>query len=153
MRVDLTELNSDERAEAVISALLGELAAARNAVESAQRRAGGIRKMIEAVVEMFPVTEDLLPDDLDGDEEPRPRGAEAVRRALAGDQGVWFTVPGIVGLLNTRKWLPDSPNPANAVRTAADRMVEQGLGQKGRAASGGPVTYRVGKPLPDEEPF
>ena len=88
-----------EGAEELVIQLVVELTQARVAVDEHQRRAIGIRKMIDGLVEMFPATEDLLPEDLDDDEEPRPRGAEAVRRVLVDRPTDWLTVPMVVDLL------------------------------------------------------
>ena len=151
MELDLVELDETKALKAV-SDLLDELLTARRAMDLAQRRAAGLRKMIEAVVEMFPAAEDLLPEDLDGSDEPRPRGAEAVRRVLLADRGVYYSVPGLVTLLAQRNWLPDSASPANAVRTAAERLVDQGVIQKTRSIDDA-VIYGYPGRYDGEEPF
>jgi hypothetical protein len=152
---------SEAEAATVVEELLAELVAVRSEVSRLERLAVGLRKMVDAVVEVHPSVEDLLPDDLDEDEEPRPRGAEAVRRVLEMNRGVWFEVPKIVSLLDQQGWLPDSSNPANAARTALERLVESEVVVKARSTKG-TVIYRVGTdadskpPDPiygDEEPF
>lgn len=153
---DLTSLTNQQAAE-WIPRLLMQIGAARNTVEIYQRKAAGIRKMIAAVVEIYPDLEDLLPEDLDNDEEPRPRGAEAVRRVLFEREGEWFPVAGVVNMLDRFGWMPESSNPSNAVRTALERLVERGVVQKSRAVDGA-VIYRAPQPPPppysdDEEPF
>lgn len=145
----------DESAPRAVEDLLAELRGMDAAIESLQRRAGGIRKLIDAVTEMFPAVEDMLPDDLDG-QQPRPRGAEAVRRVLANDPGKAYTVGAIVNLLREEGWLPDSSNPSNAVRSAAERAVEQG--KVARQKTDDNVYYRVARTEPPayddaEEPF
>jgi hypothetical protein len=154
MNLDLAQLNQDD-AKGLVAQLLAQLAEAREAVERSERRATGIRKMVDGLVEMFPALEDLLPEDLDNDEEPRPRGAEAVRRVLADRQGDWFTVTHIVGLLDKQNWMPNSSNPANAVRTALERLVDTGGIEKNRSTTGAVIYRYLLPPSPDdqEEPF
>lgn len=158
---DLLSLN-EATAVAATRHLLAELVLAEDAVLAAQRRAAGIRKMIEAVVEMFPHCEDELPEEFDGVEQPRPRGAEAVRRCLLDDVGGYYSVADLVQTLDERGWLPRSTNPANAVRTAAERLVEQGHIKKQRRASDDTVVYGIpdpgslfeeDQPYDAEEPF
>lgn len=157
MDLDLTKL-SDDAAKGLVVELLTQLEDSRQAVERSQRQAVGIRKMIDGLVEMFPALEDLLPEDLDDEEDPRPRGAEAVRRILADRKGNWFAVPAIVDILDRNNWMPESSNPANAVRTALERLVEREVIEKGRSTEG-VVIYRHPQPPPprvggyDEEPF
>lgn len=155
MEVDLNNLD-EENAMAAVILLVDQLDKARAEAERSQRRVAGLRKMIDALVEMFPAAEDVLPEALDDDEEPRPRGAEAIRRVLAEREGHWYTVAGVVDALEKRDWLPNSSNPANAVRTALERLVEAKVLRKGRSAQGS-VVYSYSKPAPDydygEEPF
>ena len=151
MELDLGKLDEDSAAVAVV-ALLAELATARTNMESWQRRAAGLRKMIDGLVEMYPSTEDELPDDLDEDEAPRPRGAEAVRRVLEMNVGKWYPVSAIVHLLGQQGWLPASSNPSNAVRTAAERLVELDAIKKDRSVKG-EVIYQFATIYGDEEPF
>ena len=130
-----------------LTALVEQLVAARDAVTTAQRRVAAISKMIEAHVELYPALEDLLPQDFDA-EEPRPRGAEAVFEVLPRE---WRTVPGVLALLENRGWAPVSVNPANAVRTALERLVAAKRIEKARSTQN-EVIYR--KPdIDDEEPF
>ncbi len=155
MSLHLTNLKDDDAAE-LLAELLIQLFDTRQAVEHSQRQAIGIRKMIDGLVEMFPALEDLLPEDLDDDEDPRPRGTEAIRRVLAENKGAWYTVPAIVTLLDAQDWLPNSSNPANAVRTALERLVERKVVEKSRSTEG-VVIYRHPPPptsyRSDEEPF
>jgi hypothetical protein len=150
MRLDLSDLD-EERATELVTQLLGQLLEARETVEQFERRAAGIRRMISGLVEMFPALEDLLPEDIDPEDEPRPRGTDAVRRVLSDDAGKWYGVTGVVHLLEQRGWVPESSNPSNAVRTALERAVEAGYVKKGRSTEGG-VIYSV-NPYDDEEPF
>lgn len=148
MQVDLTRIQEPEAHE-IVHQLVRELRSARDAVTAAERRVSGLRKMIDALCELYPAVEDGLPDDLDDEEQPRPRGAEAVRRVLAASRGNGFTVQGLVELLAMRGWLPDSPVPANAVRTSAERLVERGDVRKIRSDSG-TVSYMM--PAPSAKP-
>lgn len=153
---DLADLN-EEAAQRLVTRLLAQFEATRQETERLRRRAIGIHKMIEGVVEMFPAAEDLLPEDFDDDAEPRPRGAQAVERVLGEHPGSRFAVSNVVELLRERGWMPNSTNPSNAVRTALERLVEAGIIEKTRLAEGGPVMYGYPKPKPaydyGEEPF
>lgn len=151
MPLDITDLTSDE-AEEQIRTLLNQHTKASLDVEVYQRKVAAIRKMIEAVVELYPEHEDLLPEDLDGGDHPRPRGAEAVRRVLEGQAGKYYPVSAIVALLGQQGWVPESANPANAVRTAAERLVDREVIEKAKAADG-TVLYRFPGYDPAEEPF
>ena len=140
--------------------LVRQLESARQSVDQAERRVAGLRKLIEAVVEIYPAAEDELPDDLDDEREPRPRGAEAVRRVLADRAGNWYRLPVIVDMLDEQGWLPASGNPTNAVRSAAERLIATRVLEKERAEGDGAVIYRYPKPpadpppgYDDEEPF
>ncbi len=155
MDLDLTDVD-ESTATAMTQQLLEQLQEAREEVEQAQRRVGGIRKMIDGLIEIFPAAEDVLPEDLDGDDEPRPRGTEAVRRVLDAQRGKWYAIPAIVSFLGQQGWLPESSNAANAVRTALQRAFEAGIVEKSRSTQG-QVIYRVPaakSPDDDEgEPF
>jgi hypothetical protein len=152
MDLDLANLN-EQRATEFVRELLNQLVEARGAVEQFERRAAGVRRIISGLVEMFPALEDLLPEDIDPDEGTRPRGMEAIRRVLDEKRGDWFAVGGVVHLLKGEGWLPESSNPANAVRTALERAVEAGVAVKGRTVGGGVIYRSTQEPYPDEEPF
>ncbi len=130
--------------------LLAQWEDANRAVEREQRKAIGIRKIIDGLVEMFPAVEDVLPEDLDNEDEPRPRGSAAVQRVLAERADVWFTVPAVVDMLSRQGWAPNSSNPANAVRTALERLVEGGEVEKARSTKGQVIYRHPGVP---ENPF
>lgn len=146
----------DQQAAEVVGDLLNELATTRDEVDTLSRRIVGIRKLIDGLIEMYPATEDLLPPDLDDDEQLRPRGAEAVRRVLEDRPTHWHAVPTVVDRLDAWGWTPESSNPPNAVRSALQRLVDQGLADKGRSAEDGAVVYRLkprSAPDMDGEPF
>lgn len=142
MDLDLSTL-TEENAAVLVGQLLGEVDEARKAMEGAQRREAAARKIIDGLIELFPSAEDWLPEDFEDDGAPRPRGAEAVRRVLVEmGEGRWCTVPAIVGMLDARDWLPKSSNPANAVRSALERLVEDGRIEKSKTTDSGTVVYR-----------
>ncbi len=152
MLFDWANLN-EQRAAELVGELLDQLRESRDAVDRHQRRAAGVRRVIGGVVEIFPALEDMLPEDIDPEEGPRPRGTEAVRRALDEHPGTWFRVAGVVEMLRINTWLPESSNPANAVRTALERAVEAKVAKKSRSTDGA-VIYSSVQPDPnDEEPF
>ena len=155
---------SEEQAATSIAELLRQLSDARHTVEAGQRRVAGIRKVIDGIVEIFPALEDLLPEDLDETETPHPRGSDAVWRVMSapGASTRWLTVNAVVNLLAERDWMPRSSNPANAVRTALERLHESGAIEKTRSTES-QVIYRWTPPVTDsggnnydnygEEPF
>ena len=155
-QLDITAL-TDGQALLVVGGLVAQLRHAREDIDKLERQVAGIRKMIDGLVEMYPVTEDVLPEDLDPEDPPHPRGAEAVLRVLREVAGEWYTVPHIVQRLDAKDWLPRSSNPPNAVRTALERLLEQRAVEKSRSTTD-QVIYRVPVTEPrgygyDEEPF
>jgi hypothetical protein len=69
---------------------------------------------------------------------------------------VWYTIPEMVDALEERGWLPQSDNPANAVRAALTRAVAQGVWgvQRGRQrGSDGLLVFRYNPEKDKEEPF
>jgi hypothetical protein len=116
------------QAEEQVKTIGSQLVVAQMQVETLTRTVAGLRKILDAYVEMFPellpfvegMTQGISPAD---DEDGRPRGAEAVRLILQESPNEWFRVSELVGLLRDRGWLPESENPANAVRTALERLV------------------------------
>ena len=127
----------------------------------------GLTKIINGYVEMFPelarlVDRDALSAPLDHDE--TPRGAEAVRIILQDQPNVPWLVSELVNALDSRGWLPESTNPANAVRTALERLVAAPESDVVKGTRSGKVIYsyepdRITDPPPyyrgndDEEPF
>jgi len=106
----------------------------------------------------------LFPDLESGDEfewgesdeaVEHPRGAEAVRAIMKDAPLVWYTIPEMVEALADRDWLPQSDNPANAVRAALTRAVAQGVWgvQRGRRNDDGLVVFRYNPEKDKEEPF
>lgn len=138
--LDLLSLD-DEEARLLVKQFVVRFDAARDEVKRAQSHAAGIRKFIEALVEMYPATEDELPDTLDDNEVAHPRGAEAAVAVLRDHPETWFTVLGTLDVLAARGWMPRSAYPANAVRTALERLIEQGRAEKSKTEEG--VVYRA----------
>jgi hypothetical protein len=96
-------------------------------LEKAQQTFESSQIMIRGLLTGFPELADEVTDEdlagvgVDSDDE-RPRGAEAVRSILQDDPGVPYRVSELVRLLRERGWLPESENPASAVRTALERL-------------------------------
>jgi hypothetical protein len=102
--------------------------------QTALRRASGLQKIISGYVEMFPELEDeddrtvrfVTARASEAEAAPQtgnaPKGAEAVRLILQDHPNVEFYVSELVEMLRERGWLPESDNPANAVRTALERL-------------------------------
>lgn len=109
--------------------LLVQLERTRDQLDDLTRRAGGLRTLIDGLVALFPALEDHLPANVDGDGAERPRGAEAALvalRQLHHENQDWVTVQMVVHRLGALGWLPESEYPANAVRSALERLVERG---------------------------
>jgi hypothetical protein len=116
-------------AEEQIKTLGAQLKEAAKTADEANRTVAGITKILQGYAEMFPelaedideITAGITTSGEDGN--LRPRGGEAVRLILQESPGEWFRVSELLPLLRNRGWLPESENPANAVRTALERLV------------------------------
>jgi len=83
------------------------------------------------------------------DDDEAPRGAEAVLRVLQVNENRMYSVAQMVSELESRGWLPDSENdPANAVRTALERVLKNTPGVK-KIRKEGAVYYRYNEPEPE----
>jgi len=153
-----------QEAEAQLRSAATQLEIEQRRAEEATRRVSGLRKVMAGYLEMFPELERLVEDWLSGIsplDESRPRGAEAVRVILQETPNEWHPVSELVATLRDRGWLPDSENPANAVRTALQRLVasEESDIVKGKRPSGqvvyqyDPDRERPSERTYDEEPF
>jgi len=118
--------------------------------EAAKTRAGALAEIINAYLRAFPELEVIVagwpPEDY-----PRtsaPRGAEAVRQVLHESPGTWWYVSELVEKLRERGALPDSDNPANAIRTALERLRSNPESDVEKGVYGTKVAYRY---QPDEE--
>jgi hypothetical protein len=102
-----------------------ELERQEERLEAAGRAVSGLKKMIAALYEMFPELKEMVgtPSGVDLDESDAPKGTNALRLILQEQPGTQFYVTELVDELRVRGWLPDSDNPANAVRTAFERLV------------------------------
>jgi hypothetical protein len=115
-----------EEAEAAVRDLSRELAEQMAALEASSRKVTGIAKILRAYADMFPELAERVNDAVAGrplPEDDSPRGAEAVRIVLQDSPKSSWYVSRMVTELRDRGWLPDSENPANAVRAALDRLV------------------------------
>jgi hypothetical protein len=112
-------------ARQILEALRGELESAVAKRTDLEKREAAIRKLIDGYLELFPGLashQTLMPLPA-----PvvslRPRGQEAVLRVMEDSVGKWWTVGTMVHELEKRGWLPESEQPANAVRVAMERVV------------------------------
>ena len=142
-----------DNVRATVEQLVEEWSRQRLLAEDADRKAKALSKIIRGYVEMYPELEaaSQITTEATAVDYP-PRGAEAVRLILQDSPNVWFYVSELVGLLRERGWLPESENPANAVRTALERLVANSDDTdvvKGRID--GKVTYTY-MPDRDREP-
>ncbi len=141
----------------IVGQLTDELSQVRTMLVEGRRRAAAISKVVAGYVEMFPELGQLVEEGSllirpERAAEPEtPKGAEAVRIVLQSRPTYWWYISELVDELRGRGWLPESDNPANAVRTACERLlntdgsdVHKGRGSSGKIA----YSYR-----PDEEPW
>ncbi len=141
-----------EQSEArrAVEALRRELAEAQAVVAGAQRRAAALDKLVEGYLELFPGLAD--PSSSAEGAEKAPRGQDAVLRIMESieNKGRYWTLPAMVDALTKHGWLPESKgNPANAVRTALDRLAERDdRVHKGRGSTGTVVWYWQGDGYP-----
>jgi hypothetical protein len=138
---------------------------ARMQMQTAQAKSESATLIIQGVLRRFPqLREEASAADLDWEirVSEGPSTADAVLQILQVDEGQMFTVREMVAALDERGWLPQSDNPANAVRTALERLRAQDKGvQKGY--SNNVIAYYFEEPPPpkassggygfDEEPF
>ncbi len=117
-------------AEKQVEQLAKEWVLQRNLAADATRQAAGLRKIVLGYLEMHPELAPTVERIAGGQaiaeeptEEGRPRGGEAIRQVLHENANFQFWVSEMVDALKSRGWLPDSDNPANAVRTALERLV------------------------------
>ncbi len=133
----------------IVGDLRSELADAKADRLEADRRVRALTKLIEGYVDLFPSVAKPTDapaivggGDIEIDEDKdRPRGQEAVRQVMEGSPGKWWTVGAMVWELDHRGWLPDSGTPANAVRTAMDRVVVSEAAVKKDRGKSGAVVY------------
>jgi len=118
-------------AESRVRQLLIEIHELQQLAEAATRQATaleneatGLANIVRAYVDTFPTLESLLGNSsVPGPGGEAPRGAEAVRLILQAEPDREWFVSELVNELRERDWLPDSDNPANAVRTALERLI------------------------------
>lgn len=105
---------------------MNELVDQQELAERAVRHAAGLNQIIAGYLRMFPELEDdpMIEQVTLFTAEGAPRGAEAVRIVLQDSPSEPFLVSELVQALNQRDWLPESANPANAIRTAVERLVK-----------------------------
>lgn len=148
----MTDLGSltDEQACAEVENLLAQWEAAKAERTALDRRCEGIRGMIAAFAVMYPAVESLVGSHSSWllQSENRPRGAESIRLVLMENPGVGLTVGELLRSLQQRGWLPESDSPANAVRTACERLVANGEPFGKRRDRDGAVVYLYRPPEP-----
>jgi hypothetical protein len=150
-----------EDAKVQVEALVAEWVVAQETASRAGKSAAALSQIITGYVDMYPKlreTAEVLYFDSDGGQHEAirspdaPRGAEAVRVVLQETPNSWWYITELVTRLRSRGWLPESDNPANAVRTACERLLatEGSDVHKGRGMSTGRVIYSY---RPDDEPW
>ncbi len=144
-----------EQSEArrAVEVLRRELAEAQAVVASAQRRAAALDKLVEGYLELFPGLAEPDPNGTaDSGAEKAPRGQDAVLKVMESieSKGRYWTLAAMVDALTKHGWLPESKGkPANAIRTALDRLAERDdRVHKGRGSTGTVVWYWQGEGYP-----
>jgi ATP/maltotriose-dependent transcriptional regulator MalT len=117
-----------EEAKALVRQLAAEWAERQHVASVAADQATKLAGIIAAYIDMFPELA-LVVRDVTGqlpapgaEDSNAPKGAEAVRIVLQENVKVQYYVSEMVEELRQRGWLPESDNPANAVRAALDRL-------------------------------
>ena len=143
-------------AKAMVSEFGAELVRQRAVAESATRQATGLIQIVSGFIEMFPGLVDGLDEpvaielslrghsramEVFGLEEDTPTVGEAVRRLLQSHPGTTYFVSELVQYLRERGWLPESDNPASAVRAALERLVNIKANDVNKATVNGKVAY------------
>jgi hypothetical protein len=141
---------------------------AREAVARGQAIIESAGLIIQGVLRAFPELaeeEQEFGELWDPEQTDRPlRSGEAILQILQLQEDEWVSVQEMVEGLDRRGWLPEGENPANAVRTALERLVASNPHvEKGKPYENGSVRYRFSDlPRPeipaypytsDEEPF
>jgi hypothetical protein len=119
---------------------------ARESMRAAAATIESSQLIIQGVLKRFPelaVEEGESGELWEPESTDRPRGSEAVLSILLVAEDQWFSVLEVVEALAERSLLPASDNPANAVRTALERLkgTPSSHVHKGRRNSG-TVVYR-----------
>lgn len=125
----------------------------RAQIDALSRIAGGYLELFGELDDLLAPNDELrfgVPPSLSDD---TPRGADAVRRILHESMGNYFLVSEIVTELAGRNWLPASDNPANAIRSALERLVATGDSDVRKATKYGKVAYGYDPDEEDAEPF
>lgn len=116
----------------IVAQLMAEQIADYGQLRELARRVDARAKVIEGYQELYPELEELakaihpafMPVDqptVDEDADLVPRGQAAVEQVLQTLPGIWWSVQQIVQAMEARGWLPDSRDPAAAVRAALQR--------------------------------
>ncbi|HXN61381.1 MAG TPA: hypothetical protein VN886_13105 [Acidimicrobiales bacterium] len=125
----------NKEAEQAVRELGTELVLTALEIAHGQRKLVGLRQIIKGYIALYPDLASMLDNvtlevlnaadepPAEGEQEGRPRGAEAVHLILQEHPNEELRVSECVGELRKRGWLPDSDNPANAVRAALERLV------------------------------
>ncbi len=117
-----------QEARTLVCQLAAEWADQQHVASVAAHRATKLAGIIAAYVDMFPELAPVVQEvtgqlPTPGAEDSNaPKGAEAVRIVLQENVKVQWYVSEMVEALRERGWLPESDNPANAVRAALDRL-------------------------------
>jgi hypothetical protein len=144
-----------DEARDLLSRALKDQREARAAQADAEATVESSRLIIQGVLRRYPaLAEDARAEAAaEGWDsgEVAPRGAEAVLRVLQVNENKTYSVPDMVQALNDRGWLPDSDDPANAVRTAMERLRTANTPGVKKFRKEGTVLYRFNEPEPSTE--
>jgi hypothetical protein len=116
---------------------------ANEMIKSAQATIESTQLIIRGILKRYPeLAETEQVDGLDLREPPPLRGAEAVLDVLRVNEGKTYSVTEMMQALKRQNSLPDSENPAPAVRTALERLLAGGKGVTKSRTAKGTVVYR-----------
>jgi hypothetical protein len=142
-----------QKAAEALATLNEEADELRATIRESGRQLDAVRKLIKGYIELYP---DLDPEAEEEDEEPGeeiPRGQEAVERLLGLRPGEWVTTRDVVAGMQRRGWLPESRDPAAAVRAALQRAWDdqESLVYKSGSGRGRDVLWCYDPPREDLE--
>lgn len=120
-------MTSLQEAMQTIRALALDRDQARELARQSIQRAETLTKLIDGYVELFPelafeLVEYLRSEIIEVKEDP-PRGQVAVFALLSAFPGRFMTVAEIQTAMEQQGWLPETDNPAAAIRAALQRLV------------------------------
>src|SRR5580704_9678535 len=143
-------MNLQEATDLLIKTMK-EIGDAQERQKEAEATIEGSRLIVQGIFKRYPeLVEEVQWAGVDEElDETAPRGGEAVLRVLQTYENRMFSVAEMVNALSERGWVPDSDDPANAVRTALERLRAAKTPGLKKIRKEGKVLYRYNEPEPE----